>query len=59
MGTRLVIDGNSVYEIDETCQKAGRNMWAGGRRGNRKPWGREEDEEGGHNSSGRYGRLSH
>ena len=37
MATRLVIDGNSVYEIDETCQKAGKEFWGNGRRGFRRP----------------------
>lgn len=25
MATRLIIDGNSVYEIDETCKKEGQS----------------------------------
>lgn len=25
MATRLIIDGNSVYEIDETCANGGQN----------------------------------
>lgn len=46
MATRLVIDGNSVYEIDESCQKAGREFWGNGRRGSRRPCKMTEEGNG-------------
>jgi hypothetical protein len=43
VATKLVIDGNAVYEIDEACQKGGREFWANCRRGAKNPCVRDNE----------------
>lgn len=41
MATRLIIDGNSVYEIDETCEKG----WQSSNRERKPGWKTEQTPE--------------
>ncbi|WP_181995714.1 hypothetical protein [Clostridium sp. AM58-1XD] len=47
MNSRLIIDGNSVYEIDEDCMKRKKeHETRGNAEGRRRTWIQEETEKG-------------